>query len=155
MDRFLSNVSSRLDAKGRVSIPAPFRAILAKDGVPGLFVHPCLDLEALDAGGEALLSEIDALLESLPPYSEERDSLSTALLGVSEMLKLDSEGRVMLPESLKTYAAISDQVVFVGQGSKFQIWEPERFQAHLALARAGARELKRRLGRMRAGEGGA
>lgn len=155
MDRFLSNVSSRLDAKGRVSIPAPFRAILTRDGFPGLYVHPSLDLEALDAGGEALLSEIDGLLATLPPYSEERDSLSTALLGVSEVLKLDQEGRVVLTESLKTYAGISDQVVFVGQGSKFQIWEPQRFQAHLAAARAGARELKRRLGRLSRPEGAA
>lgn len=155
MDRFLSNVSSRLDAKGRVSIPAPFRAILTRDGLSTLFVHPSLDLEALDAGGEALLSEIDGLLATLPSYSEERDSLSTALLGVSEVLKLDTEGRVVLTESLKTYAGISDQVVFVGQGSKFQIWEPERFQAHLAAARAGARELKRRLGRLSRPEGAA
>lgn len=155
MDRFLSNVSSRLDAKGRVSIPAPFRAILTRDGLSALYVHPSLDLEALDAGGESLLSEIDGLLATLPPYSEERDRLSTALLGVSEVLKLDQEGRVVLTESLKTYAGISDQVVFVGQGSKFQIWEPERFQAHLAAARAGARELKRRLGRLARPEGAA
>jgi MraZ protein len=146
MDRFVSNFSNRLDAKGRVSIPAPFRAILTRDGFPGLYVHPSLDQQALDAGGNMLLSEIDHLLSTLSPYSEDRDSLSTALLGVSEVLKIDGEGRVVLTESLKTYAGISDQVAFVGQGAKFQLWEPERFQAHLAEARAGARELKRRLG---------
>lgn len=148
MDRFLSNVSSRLDAKGRVSIPAPFRSILTRDGFPGLFVHPSLDQEALDAGGNALLAEIDALLATLPPYSEERDSLATALLGVSEALKVDAEGRVILSENLKVYARISDSVTFVGQGSKFQIWEPERFRAHLAASRAGAKELRRRLARL-------
>ncbi|WP_020177851.1 division/cell wall cluster transcriptional repressor MraZ [Methylopila sp. M107] len=149
MDRFVSNFSNRLDAKGRVSIPAPFRAILTRDGFPGLYVHPSLDQQALDAGGNALLSEIDALLSTLSPYSEDRDSLSTALLGVSEVLKIDGEGRVVLTESLKVYAGISDQVAFVGQGAKFQLWEPERFQAHLAQARSGARELKRRLGAAR------
>lgn len=145
MDRFLSNFSSKLDAKGRVSIPAPFRAMLTRDGFPGLYVHPCLDHEALDAGGEALLAEIDRLLDALPPYSVERETLSTALLGVSEILKIDPEGRVILTESLKAHAGISDQVTFVGQGSKFQIWEPERFAAHLSAARAGARELRTRL----------
>ena len=153
MDRFLSNCSNRLDAKGRVSIPAPYRSILAKDGFPGLYVHPSLDQQALDAGGNALLSEIDRLLETLTPYSEERDSLSTALLGVSEVLKMDGEGRVILTESLKAYAGIGDLVTFVGHGSKFQMWEPERFQAHLAEARAGARELKKRLGATRLGQG--
>ncbi|MDR4307664.1 division/cell wall cluster transcriptional repressor MraZ [Chelatococcus sambhunathii] len=150
MDRFVSNFSNRLDAKGRVSIPASFRAILTRDGFPGLYIHPSLDQPALDAGGNALLSEIDSLLATLSPYSEERDSLSTALLGVSEILKIDGEGRVVLTESLKAYAGIADQVTFVGQGAKFQLWESGRFQEHLAAARAGARELKRRLSGLRA-----
>lgn len=149
MDRFVSNVSNRLDAKGRVSIPAPYRAILARDGFGGLYVHPSLDQPALDAGGNLLLSEIDRLLSALSPYSDERDSLSTALLGVSEVLKIDAEGRVVLTDSLKAYAGIADIVTFVGHGAKFQLWEPERFQAHLAQARANARELKRRLGSLR------
>lgn len=146
MDRFVSNFTNRLDAKGRVSIPAPFRAVMARDGFEGIYVHPSLDLAALDAGGNALLSDIDRLLETLSLYSDERDSLATALLGTSEVLKADGEGRVILTESLKTYAGIKDQVTFVGQGRKFQIWEPESFQAHLAGARETVRALKRRLG---------
>lgn len=143
MDRFVSNYANRLDAKGRVSIPAPFRTILAKEGQAGLFVQPSLDEAALDAGGEALLQEIDRLLASLGPCSAERDSLSTALLGVSEILKMDGEGRVVLSETLKAHAGISDQVAFVGLGPKFQLWEPERFRAHLSAARGRARELRR------------
>ena len=145
MDRFVSNFSNRLDAKGRVSIPASFRAILLKDGRSELFIHPSLDQPALDAGGLALMREIDLLLESMPPCSAERDSLSTALLGTSESLKLDAEGRVVLTESLKVHAGISDQVAFVGLGAKFQLWEPERFRARLADAQDKARELRRRL----------
>ena len=55
MDRFVSNYTLRLDAKGRVSIPAPFRAVLARDGFDGLYCYPALDQPALDAGGNALL----------------------------------------------------------------------------------------------------
>src|SRR3954452_6514124 len=78
MDRFVSNVTSRLDAKGRVSIPAPFRAVLARDGFEGLYVHPALDAPALDAGGNTLMAEIEAFLLGFSPYSEERDRLATA-----------------------------------------------------------------------------
>ncbi|MGA0530556.1 division/cell wall cluster transcriptional repressor MraZ [Hansschlegelia sp. KR7-227] len=145
MDRFVSTFTNRLDAKGRVSIPAAYRAVLAADGFAGLYVHPSLDMQALDAGGNALLAEIDQLLETLSPYSEERDSLATALLGASEVLKADGEGRVILTDSLKVYAGVSDQVTFVGQGRKFQIWEPERFRAHFAASRERARDLRRRL----------
>ena len=94
MDIYVSNYTNRLDAKGRVSIPAPFRAVLARDGFEGLYVHPSLDQEALDCGGHALLREIDGLLSGYTPYSEERDLLSLALMGSSEILKVDSEGRV-------------------------------------------------------------
>src|SRR5215217_3897596 len=128
MDRFVSNFTNRLDAKGRVSIPAPFRAVLARDGFEGLYVHPALDAPALDAGGNFLLNEIDAFLQTLAPYSEERDRLSTALFGTSEILKVDPEGRVVLTESVKAHAGISDSVTFVGLGHKFQIWEPEAFR---------------------------
>ena len=66
MDRFVSNYTSRIDAKGRVSIPAPFRAALARDGYDGLYCYPALDRPAIDAGGNALLAEIDALIHNLP-----------------------------------------------------------------------------------------
>jgi MraZ protein len=145
MDRFVSNFTNRLDAKGRVSIPAPFRAVLARDGFEGLYVHPALDAPALDAGGNRLLGEIDAFLSTLSPYSDERDQLSTALFGTSEILKVDPEGRVSLTESVKFHASVTDAVTFVGLGGKFQIWEPERFRAHLEGARARVRELKRTL----------
>ena len=140
MDRFVSNFTNRLDAKGRVSIPASFRAVLTTDGFQGLYVHPALDTPAMDAGGNRLLGEIDALLSSLPPYSDERDHLATALFGTSEILKVDPEGRVGLSDLVKSHAGVADAVTFVGLGHKFQIWEPERFRAHLEGARARMRE---------------
>ena len=67
MDRFVSNFTLRLDAKGRVSIPASYRAVLARDGFDGLYCYPALDQPAVDAGGNALLSEIETLIASFPP----------------------------------------------------------------------------------------
>jgi MraZ protein len=146
MVRFVSNTTLRLDAKGRVSIPAPFRSVLARDGFEGLYCYPALDRPALDAGGNALLAEIEALIARFPPYAEERDQFSVALFGTSETLKIDGEGRVVLTEPLKHHAGIGDTVTFVGLGHKFQIWEPGRFRAQLAEATETVRTLKRRLG---------
>jgi MraZ protein len=142
---FLSNYTSRLDVKGRVSIPAPFRAVLVRDGFEGLYVHPSLDVEAVDCGGHALLREIHELLRPLSPYSEERDLFSTALIGTSEILKIDSEGRVTLSESVKAYAGIRAEVTFVGHDFKFQIWEPGRFRVHLAEARSRLHDFRKQL----------
>lgn len=145
-DRFVSHFTNRLDAKGRVSIPAGFRAVLAKDGYEGLYVHPALDQASLDCGGHALRAAIDDILSRFSPFSEEWDLLSMALNGTSEVLKIDPEGRIMLSEGLKAHAGIGDAVTFVGQGHKFQIWEPERFKVHLEEARAKLRDVRRALG---------
>src|SRR4051794_35360639 len=146
MNRFVSNFTNRLDSKGRVSIPAPFRAVMARDGFEGLYVHPALDAPALDAGGNTLLAGIEAFLAGFSPYSEERDRLATALYGTSEILKLDPEGRAILTDRLRSHAGIADAVAFVGLGHKFQIWEPSSFAAHLAEARMKVRELRRAWG---------
>ena len=146
MNRFVSNYTLRLDAKGRVSIPAPFRQVLARDGFDGLYCYPALDRPALDAGGNALLGEIEQLIASFSPYSDEREEFSAALYGTSETLKVDTEGRVILSDSLKSHAGITAEVSFVGLGHKFQIWEPGRFRAQLAEATGTVRALKKQLG---------
>jgi MraZ protein len=146
MVRFVSHYTLRLDAKGRVSIPASFRAVLARDGFDGLYCYPALDRPAVDAGGNALLAEIESAVARFPPYSEGRDQFSLALFGTSETLKIDGEGRVVLTEPLKSHAGIVDAVTFVGLGHKFQIWEPGRFRTQLAEATETVRTLKQRLG---------
>jgi MraZ protein len=146
MNRFVSNYTLRLDAKGRVSIPASYRFVLGRDGFDGLYCYPALDRPAIDAGGNALMSEIEALIARFAPYSEEREQFATALYGTSETLKVDGEGRVILSEALKSHAGIAESVAFVGLGHKFQIWEPKRFASELAEATQKVRELRKRLG---------
>jgi MraZ protein len=146
MDRFVSNLTLRLDSKGRVSIPASFRSVLARDGFAGLYCYPALDRPAIDAGGNALMREIESLIARYAPFSEEREQLALALYGTSETLKVDGEGRVSLSENLKQHAGITDQVTFIGLGHKFQIWEPGRFQNELAEATDKVRALKAQLG---------
>ena len=146
VDRFLSNFTHRFDAKGRISIPAPFRQVLAKDGFAGVYIYPSLDAPALDCGGNALIAEIDSLLQTMPAYSQARDAFATALLGSSEILRLDSEGRVFFEERLRNALFLGPEAVFVGQGHKFQIWEPARFSAHLESARARVRLVRAGLG---------
>jgi MraZ protein len=153
MDRFVSHYMLRLDAKGRVSVPAQFRAVLARDGYDGMCCYPALDRPAVDAGGNALLAEIEALIAGFSPYSDQREQFSLALYGTSETLKIDGEGRVVLTDTLKAHAGISDAVAFVGFGHKFRIWEPGRFHAELAEATEMVRTFRHKLGhRMAAAE---
>jgi MraZ protein len=145
MDEFVSTYTNRLDAKGRVSIPAQFRAVLAVDGLDGLYCCPTLDRQAIDAGGNRLRDTIRASLSNFEPFSEDHELLSTSLVGDSEILKIDQDGRVVLTDAIKSHAGIGERVTFVGQGYKFQLWEPERFAAYREEARARLRDLRKRL----------
>ena len=58
MDQFVSSFTNKIDSKGRVSVPASFRAILAKEGGDGVYCYPSLDAPALDAGGIRLVNQI-------------------------------------------------------------------------------------------------
>ena len=146
MDAFISTYTNRLDAKGRVSIPASFRAVLAVDGFDGLYCCPTMDRQAVDAGGNALRRTIAGMLANFEPMSEDHELLSTTLIGESEVLKLDQDGRVVLTDTIREHAGIADGVTFVGQEYKFQIWEPERFLAYREEAKNRSRELRKRLG---------
>jgi MraZ protein len=161
MDRFVSTFTNKLDAKGRVSIPAGFRDVLARDGYSaegggGIYCYPSLDHPALDAGGERLAQKIDALLGNFHDYSDERDELSVALYGDVQILRIDGDGRIVLPEALRAHAGIDTQVTFVGMGEKFQMWEPGRFEAYRTAAREKVRDHKSQFGagaRSRSGGG--
>ncbi len=147
MDRFVSTFINKIDAKGRVSIPAPFRAVLERDGYAGgIYCYPSLDARALDAGGERLAQKIDGLLAGLPDYSDERDELSVALYGDVQVLSIDGDGRIVLPDALRAHGEIKSQVAFVGLGDKFQMWEPEAFEARRKSARAKVRDHRKLLG---------
>jgi MraZ protein len=154
MDQFVSTFTNKIDTKGRVSVPASFRTVLAKDGLDGIYCYPSLDAPALDAGGQRLVDKINALVEDLAPYSDEKDQLATALFGTSEILTVDQDGRTIISERLREHAGITSHVTFVGLGEKFQMWEPGRFEAYQAEARRKVRELRKLLGAGRRGSGG-
>jgi MraZ protein len=146
MDDFVSTFTNRLDGKGRVSIPASFRLVLARDGFEGLYCCPTLDRMAIDAGGNGLRDRIKESLAQFEPFSEEYEQLSTTLIGESEILKIDQDGRTVLPQSIMERAGVTDRVTFVGQGFKFQIWEPDRFAVYREEAIEKVRALRSQLG---------
>ncbi len=152
MALFLSTYAKKIDKKGRVLVPGSFRAVLAAEGslgvvVYGSFINPAI--EACSIGRiEALAGRIDAL----DPFSEEHDAFASTILGGSQELSFDGEGRIMLPESLLTSVHIDGEVVFVGKGKTFEIWEPSRYSQHAEAARTLALE-KRALLRAAGKEG--
>jgi MraZ protein len=141
MTQFLGTHQNRLDAKGRVSVPAPFRAVLRNGGETcGQVVlrpshkHPCIE-----GWPVAEFNALAAPLDRLDLFSEEHDDLASTLYADAFPADIDKEGRIVLPESLVAHAGLSEAVVFMGLGRIFQIWEPAAAEQRRAEARERAR----------------
>jgi len=138
---FVSTVANKLDAKGRVSVPAQFRQILAQQNLRGFYCFPSFVSPSLEGFGDTLMAEFQTRMGGIDPlFSEDYDAQAQSVVGESQLLSFDDEGRVRLPDEFIAHAGIKDRVTFVGMIQKFQIWEPERFEpVHLArIARARA-----------------
>lgn len=142
---FLSTTINGVDAKGRVSVPADFRAVVGGGTFDGIIVWPSFDGTYLEGGGQALLERYQSLIEEMDPYDEARVAFERAIFGAARPLSFDANGRVTLPKDFIDHAALEGKATFVGLGSRFEIWSPEVYEAHKANAQSFARDNKRAL----------
>ncbi len=153
MDRFLSNSINNVDKKGRVSIPAPFRALLEKRKETQLYTLQSIDMPTIDAGGTDLLIAYEERMAELDPLTGEYDDLSFYFHGDSAWMKIDRDGRIVLTDALREHTGITDQVAFVGRGTFFQMWEPQQFAEYRREARARILKMKQELVQKNRGAG--
>ncbi len=135
---FLSSFVNKIDKKGRVSVPASFRAALGAD-TSGIVVFPALQYEALEGCSIAHLELLSQSLEKQDLPSDVFELIETTIFGGSVQLPFDSEGRIVLPQSLMAAVGIADEVAFVGRRKTFQLWDPKKLAGHEKDARGKAR----------------
>ena len=132
---FLSSYENKLDKKGRVSVPASFRSYLSSLGYNGVICYPSFNNQSIEACSQDRIEKLSNTIDSLNPFEEKRDFFATSILSESISLQFDSEGRVSLSSKLLKHAKIKNNMLFVGQGKTFQIWEPSIFEKFKAQAR--------------------
>jgi MraZ protein len=137
MNIFLSKYINKIDKKGRVSIPYGYRGALVKKNFNGIIVYPSFKNNCIERYSTSRLEELSKIIQNLDPYSDERDTFETIVLGEAVQLQFDSEGGVILPNCLMEHMGISSQVCFVGKGLVFEIWNPDNFEDY----RKGAKEI--------------
>ena len=144
MTHFLGTHTNRLDAKGRVSIPAPFRAALRPEtgGNATVVLRPSHTHPCVEGWPEREFHALATPLDSLDMFSDAHDDLAATIFADAYPLEADREGRIVLPEFLVTHANLTESVVFMGLGRTFQIWEPAAAERRRAEARERARALK-------------
>jgi MraZ protein len=119
---FTGEYRHTLDDKGRLAVPARFRAELAQGAQVSNWMDGCLALHPA-AVWEALAEQINAL-----PFTDNRSrTLRRLLYGSAYEVLLDRQGRFVLPPPLRSSAGLQSEVVVVGAGNRIELWSPERW----------------------------
>ena len=146
MNQFLGSHQNRLDDKGRVSVPAPFRSVLRETGnVNGtgvqLVLRPSHFHSCIEAWPASKFATLATPLEHYSPLSPEHEDLAASIYADAYPVEADKEGRILIPDELAAHAGLTEAVVFMGMGNTFQIWEPAAAERRRAEARVRARDL--------------
>ena len=125
-----------LDAKGRMAVPTKVRDPLTSGGTVRLVLtaHPdgCLLLYPQPAW-----EPIRARVMAFPSLDRQFSVWKRLLVGFAEDVELDTAGRLLISPELRDFAKITRPVMFVGQGSHFEIWDLETWNAQLESLRSG------------------
>ena len=125
-----------LDAKGRMAVPTRARDPLTQGGTVKLVLtaHPdaCLLLYPAPAW-----EPIRAQVMSFPSLDKQASLWKRLLVGFAQDVEPDSAGRLLIPPELRDFARITRQVMLVGQGSHFEIWDLESWKTQLEALRTG------------------
>lgn len=133
---FMDTITNKVDAKGRVSLPSDYRAIV-KELSTEIVCYRSLSAPCIEGCLEDSLDKLATEIEnSTDFFSETQDNLTNLIFGDAKRFPFDSTGRIILTEKLLQHAGITDSAVFVGKGRKFQIWNPENWAKEEARIRA-------------------
>ena len=116
MGLFLSTYVNKIDGKGRVSVPATFRAALAANPFQGIVVFRSRSHQALEGFGMDDMTEIAQRLDHFDLFSDTQDDLASMIFAEARQLPFDGDGRIVLPEDLRGFCGMSDKAAFVGMG---------------------------------------
>jgi len=134
--RFRGESVHKVDSKGRVSIPAPFRRVLEEgdpDWISGgqptlVLVYGIPGRRCLEGYSIKGIEAVDELISDLPRFSREREVLERIINTQSIYAQVDENGRMVLPTRLRERIGVKSEATFAGMGDKFQIWQPAAYE---------------------------
>lgn len=123
-----------LDAKGRVAVPARFREQIAREPVADLRLSLSADLEHLKLYPATAWEQLLARIESIANPSQ-RKAAKDFVFGNTHEVVFDGQGRILVPQELRSAAGLGSEVTIVGYGDHVQMWAPERYADRQAAVR--------------------
>jgi MraZ protein len=127
---FKGTYRHRIDPKGRLPVPAPFRRLLARDGSGGSLVVTLLD-DCLAVYPPAEWERLELQLRGLPPFNKPVKALARVLASHAVDCELDVQGRIRIPPALRKAVSLEGEAVVVGVLERIEIWEPSKWDRFL------------------------
>ena len=132
---FLSSFYGIIDTKNRVAIPSSFRSVIDSTKEK-TFIFKSLKYNCLEVH---LSSRINTLVKSFEEedfFSRKNDHFKTAILSDLEDINIDKEGRFTIKEKLQKFSKLSKEIIFIGKGNHFEIWDIKLGENHKRISRA-------------------
>ena len=129
---FKGTYRHRVDAKGRLPVPAAFRRALA-DAKSARVVMTQFD-QCLAAYPPAEWARLEEQLAQLPPFSASTKNLTRVVASRAVDCDLDAQGRVLVPPALRQAAGLGREAIVIGVLNRFEVWAPERWEAFVTDA---------------------
>lgn len=129
---FRGRYTHQVDTKGRLSIPSRFRETLAQAFDERLIITN-FD-QCLWAYPVAEWQELERKVAALPQFMEEVKALQRVFISAAAECPIDRQGRILIPPTLREYAAIGREVVIVGMTRRFELWARERWEVVFSAA---------------------
>lgn len=126
---FKGTYRHRIDSKGRLPVPAPFRRSLRAASVPSLvatLVDQCVAIYP-----EAEWRRLEEQLRRLPAFQRQTRALARHLASRAVDFGLDAQGRILLPAALRAAAELKREAVIVGVIERIEVWSPETWDGFL------------------------
>ncbi|HOF44928.1 MAG TPA: division/cell wall cluster transcriptional repressor MraZ [Candidatus Pacearchaeota archaeon] len=114
-----------LDPKKRLTIPPKFRSVLSKGAILTRGIDGCLFLYP-----QKQWNELAEKLSKLPLSQVNARSFARVMIAGAMDVKLDSLGRILIPDYLKDYAKLDKKVVIAGLYDRIEIWNEENWQKY-------------------------
>ncbi len=128
--RFLGNIEARIDAKGRVFLPAVFRKVLQASDSETLVLRKDVFQDCLVLYPEQVWNgQMDDLRSKLNRYNAQHQKIFRQFVSEVEMAQLDGNGRFLIPKRYLAMAGIQQGVRFIGMGDTIEIWASEQIEA--------------------------
>lgn len=121
---FLGEFEHTIDDKGRVAIPARFREELGERFVLTRGFEQCLQ-----AFPRSMWETLSEKVDRLPIGSPQARNMRRILFSPAAEVEIDRQGRILIPQGLREYAALAEEVLITGMNTYFELWSGERWRS--------------------------